>query len=130
VDIVDIQIRNRRLFEMSEISQCDKTAQKKYSIKYQKSFSIDNPANFFNELSKIRPKTLKNLILLKMAYAEQIKNNFSSFESNIHSIDFVQEVLGCNKATAYDYLRSITAISVISDMELDAIRSCLKQRSF
>ena len=111
---------------MNKLSYCDKTPNKKYSVRYQKSLSLEEPAKIIDEISKIRINTLKKLILLKIAYSEQIKSNFTVYSSKIHSIDFVKEVLGCNTATAYDYLKTLVAISVLSDKELDIMRSLLR----
>lgn len=106
-----------------KISHYDKkTTVKKYLAKYQKDFSSNNTALFIDNISKIRQKTLRNFIILRFEQNEALHNgNF-----DIYSLEFIQNVLNCNKATAYDYLRCFVALSVINDMGLIELKNAMK----
>ena len=107
-----------------KISHYDKNKKPvhKYLTKYQKEFSLNNQAGFIDNICKIRQKTLRNFIILRFAQVEAISNgNF-----DIYSLDFIQSALGCNKATAYDYLRCFVALSVINDMDVNELKKQVK----
>lgn len=96
------------------MKDCTHKRLEKYDCKIRDALASEDYAFVIAEIKKIRPLTLRRLLLVSWMQNVEFYNDPSSFvDHGLYSLELIQEVLGCSVATAYDFWKTYLLCSIL-----------------